>query len=453
MPDIHIANLGEPEHISRHPDFMAETIGLAGHIPNNGIASSFVLGEPELSPELAENRQREDQRAETSGTWPLKTYVARTIRFGTSGDAEAFQAFGWSTPEALHTWTIGWRSAVVIPTPLAPQGYFLEVDTGCFLYPPRVHFQPLSIWVNNRRVATLNVKAEGIFAVYCPPPCDGENQTILAFEHPHAFRPRDVADTPDDRELAFAFRRISVLTLAGSVSAFQPSGGSHVVMATDDLGRAIDVAEAISGMPIDDLMTGFEMLAGDCWFGLTQRILGLEPLSMLRFAGATAVFAINGLNTAFRNIDANLHAVHAPDGLDEWMIRNGEGLNYHSGKTLDLDPETVIRSEQIKIAFLRRKFLDDLESTNKIFLFHDRFGVTLDEALALYLALRRTGNHRMLWVRPGSASNAGTVEEIAPGLFAGWLDPLGAPIVSDIPVGGWLTVLANTARLAHLRED
>lgn len=54
-------------------------------------------------------------------TWPLKTIVRDEITFGVPGNARAFQAHGWSDPEASFTWTSGDESALILSTPDAPR--------------------------------------------------------------------------------------------------------------------------------------------------------------------------------------------------------------------------------------------------------------------------------------------------------------------------------------------
>jgi hypothetical protein len=201
-------------------------------------------------------------------------------------------------------------------------------------------------------------------------------------------------------------------------------------------------------MPIHTLLTRFEMICGDCWFGLAQRALGSEPLSLLRFAGATPPVTISLLETEFCGMGERLSPAPASDGSDEWMIADGVGLNYHSGRSLTVTADEVIAAERKKVTFLREKLLSDLAAADKIFLVVDRFEQPPETAMSIFLALRRVSSAAMLWVRPVQYGvPAGDVQEIATGLYAGFLDLRGTPIVAGMPIGGWLSVLAGAVAL------
>ena len=142
----------------------------------------------------------------------------------------------------------------------------------------------------------------------------------------------------------------------------------------------------------------------------------------------------------------------AADGSDEWMVNDAFGLSYHSGKSLSESPEEVAAAERKKVKFLRAKFLHELDEAEKLFIYADRRGQPWEDALSLFLALRRVSNARMLWIRPTPHRSAiGRVQETVPGLYVGELDYRGTPHVSDVPLGGWLSVLAGARQLLHER--
>ena len=109
--------------------------------------------------------------------------------------------------------------------------------------------------------------------------------------------------------------------------------------------------------------------------------------------------------------------------------------------------------EKRRIAFLRRKFLADLTEAPKTFLCSDRFTICLEEATALFLALRRRTAAWMLWVQVApNSDSAGAVEQLAPGFLRGYVDRL-APQDdgTDISLRGWLTMLGNARLLQQGR--
>ena len=206
-------------------------------------------------------------------------------------------------------------------------------------------------------------------------------------------------------------------------------------------------AERATGTSLQSLLTDFEMLSGNCDMGLFQRALGVEPLGLLRFAGAEQGVAIKGLDTRFADIGQHLLATVSAE--NEWMISDRFGLQFHSGHFADaIDECGVIAAERKKIGFLKRKFLEDIEEGQKIFVFADRFGLPVEGAMALHLALCRHGNHRLLWVRHGRPWHRGMVEEVLPGLLLGHFEPNAPPMIAHISGLSWLSVMVNAHLLA-----
>jgi len=374
----------------------------------------------------------------------MRTTVAHTITFGAHGNAVKFQAFGWWGPEETWTWTAGAKSAIVFDAPDAPFGYFVEVDAGCLTQWPSRESQPVVVWANDRRVAAFDMRQDCTFAIFCPSPRENEGCIVLTFEHQGAIRLADLCENSDPRELALSFRSIRILVLLEPPAQLIVGRQVRREIRAENIAQAIDAAERTVEVPIHELLTSFEMLCGDCWFGLVQRILGSEPLGLLRFAGAVPRVTIKGLDTEFSEMGADINPTPAGDGTDEWMITDAFGLCYHSGKSLSVPPEKVIEMERKKVGFLRRKFSEDLTEARKTFVFSDKEGLPVEAALSLFLALRRSSKGNLLWVRPArSIPEAGTAREIAPGFVVGFLDFCGEPMSGNIPLGGWLSVLSS----------
>jgi hypothetical protein len=202
-------------------------------------------------------------------------------------------------------------------------------------------------------------------------------------------------------------------------------------------------------MELRALVSQFEMLAGNCDFGLATRALGIEQLSLLRFAGATTEVAIRGLENDFQGVGEQLSADIADNPIKEWMVTDAFGLRFHTDQSSDRMSKTEILQRQRRhIAFLRRKFLEDVETTDKIFVYADHLrSQTIETALPLFLALNRRGRHRMLRVCPNvGETDPGRVDELLPGLGRASLDRFAGPSeAGHIVVSGWLNVLFNAA--------
>lgn len=336
--------------------------------------------------------------------------------------------------------------AIEFEAPHAPFGYFVEISTGSMTSWPERLNQPVILKADDQLVSVFNVSESGLYSLFCPPPAG--SRAKLTFGLPGATRPADLRGGGDPRTLGLAVRRIRIMPLLGSRGA-SVRGRRQVAVTGRSVVEAVTNAERSAGMPVHELLTRFEMICGDCWFGLMQRALGSEPLSLLRFAGATPPVIISLLETDFCGIGENISPAAAGDGSDEWMIADAIGLNYHSGKSLAVAVGEVVAAERKKTAFLRRKLLDDLSVGDKIFLVVDRFNQPPETAMSIFLALRRVSSAAMLWVQPMPFGQPpGSVVELADGLFAGFLDLRAGPTVGGMPIGGWLSVLVGAAGLA-----
>ena len=110
--------------------------------------------------------------------------------------------------------------------------------------------------------------------------------------------------------------------------------------------------------------------------------------------------------------------------------------------------------EAARLQFLRRKFLEELESGEKIFVY--RFGgpVSEEEIVPLHMALNRHGPATLLWVVPAQRGQPpGTVQVLGPRLMKGYIDRF-APEdnAHDLSFDGWLRVCANACVLHDLQQ-
>jgi hypothetical protein len=369
----------------------------------------------------------------------MRTCIGQTINFGRDGNATEFQVYGWSTPEVSHTWSVGSESVLSLNVPDAPKGYFLEIQWFPLLRPPLLAAQPLTIRVNGHRAFSGDVQLDEVAAFLCPAPRSDDGRLLVTFEHPNAARPADFGGN-DVRQLALAFRRVRVLHLLEPWTVSDRRKSHHRLEATDLEGLATE-AEFLTGVPTANCLTRFEMLAGNCDMGTAQRAFGVEPLSLLRFAGSYPAVSIKGLDTAFSGIGEDLEP-WASEG--EWIMRDRYGLNYHTRQAVkDVDADRVVAMERRRIPFLLRKFLADLADADKIYV-ADRTGPTLAGVLPLFLALNRHGPRRLLWVINSQYDpGGGLVEEVLPGLLVGHLYQFGKPMNGHVSTRGWLEVLVN----------
>lgn len=350
--------------------------------------------------------------------------------------------------EPRHTWCVGKRSVLAIDNVVAPFGFFLEIDWQPFVMYPYLLDQAVSITVLDHRISPYRVAERETAAFYCPQPSPTDKKVLITFEHLDAAKIADYIETTDPREVAIAFLRVRILPLDHAPPARIRNNSASKVLANDGE-LMIPRSQGAAKAELRLLLTRFEALSGNCDMGLAMRALGFEQLSLLRFAGATTDVAIRGLETDFEGIGVQLAAEIADNPMKEWMVRDAFGLRFHTHQSSEAMPEAeILKRQQQHIQFLRRKFLEDLQVDEKIFVHSDHIRPrTFESALALFLALNRRGKHRMLWVCPnlGDMVN-GRVDELLPGLARGALDIFDGPMeAGHITVAGWVNVLFNAA--------
>jgi hypothetical protein len=163
-------------------------------------------------------------------------------------------------------------------------------------------------------------------------------------------------------------------------------------------------------MPLDALLLEFESLGDDCEFGLVQRAGGVEPLGLFRFAGFHVLWR-HRLDCLITAIEERLERLTRPgtlvvelrgepDRRQEYMVwQTAYNLLYHTFRHEEEITQADITEEQYKVlAFLRRKFLDDLGTAAKIWVFKSRFPYPEEDIKRLIGELRQYGSNRLLWV-------------------------------------------------------
>ncbi len=207
-------------------------------------------------------------------------------------------------------------------------------------------------------------------------------------------------------------------------------------------------------MPRHDL-SQFESLGDDCEFGVVQRFAGHDPLGLLRFA----FMPMGGLLDL---LDRGLDRLGEPD--DTFLVRDrrGEivvqlpsfGARYHTDIFDRVGQEQEILDDQLRrLTFLRRKFVEDLQSAEKIFVRKGEGSSDPAVMLRLLEKLRRHGPATLLWVCLADGSKpVGTVEVVAPGLLRGHIDRFATFFDQpDLNLPAWLEICRG-ARLLRLIE-
>ena len=194
----------------------------------------------------------------------------------------------------------------------------------------------------------------------------------------------------------------------------------------------------------------------NCEFGLWQRRCDSEPLGLLRFSSTFMRNLIRGIQTGFEGLGEPEDIEPRLEGAErkEYMIHEKKfGLVYHTFVYEGQRSMWLMREqESARLKFLRRKLMEELEGTGKIFVYKFGGSVTEEEVLPLHMALSQRSETTMLWVVPSERDRPpGTVEVLRPGLLKGYIDRF-APNdnAHDLSFDGWLKVCTNAFVLARL---
>lgn len=132
--------------------------------------------------------------------------------FGVGGNADRSAGFGWSKPEDGFTWSIEDRSLLLLDVPPDASDYWLEMDVIPYTAPPAVPHQTLAVTVNGTEIHRFEPLTRGMVGCSVPGALiRGRTKIDILLEHPLAASPSAVAGERDDRRLAIAFRRLSLV--------------------------------------------------------------------------------------------------------------------------------------------------------------------------------------------------------------------------------------------------
>lgn len=196
--------------------------------------------------------------------------------------------------------------------------------------------------------------------------------------------------------------------------------------------------------PDSELVLKFESLGDNCELGMVQRRVGVEPLGLFRFAGTPLRHLIRAMEAKFEGMADPEHVRLQPEN-GEYMIKLTKyDFIYHAdAKVGEIDPERL-HSQQVRtLAFLIRKFLEDLENPHKIMVFRQNEPLLANDLTDLRLALAAYGSATLLWVQhaqPGHPPN--TVVRVDDRMMVGYVSRLALrERVPDLDVASWLAML------------
>ncbi|MBN8904063.1 MAG: hypothetical protein BGO51_16570 [Rhodospirillales bacterium 69-11] len=392
------------------------------------------------------------------------------IDFGATGNSLGYLGGGWSPAEPEFTWALGEESHILLQRGAEARGdCLLTLDVIPFVHPPEVPVQHLTVCVGDTVVGTSALRRPSLIGFHLREELvPAGEKVVITIRHPDAVRPNAIGASQDARQLSFAVRearlfrtdppRITPAEDALRGLTLGPEGRPRFGQPheADDA----DWVQDTTGLTLQQLAMQFESLGENCEFGLVQRRCDSEPLGLLRFSSTFLRNLIRGLDGDFEGLGAAEEIEPRLEGggaKKEYMIHEKRyGLVYHTFVYEgDRSVWLVREQETARLKFLRRKFMEELEVAEKIFVYKRNLPVAEDEILPLFLALRRHGDNTLLWVVPEEPGRpAGTVEIAMPGILKGYIDRF-APDdnAHDFSFACWLRICANAYRLSRVMKS
>jgi hypothetical protein len=367
------------------------------------------------------------------------------LEFGKDGQSEDRVGAGWSLAETSHRWMVGPYSELRLGPFVAGSDYFFTLEVEPFIKPPTLETQRLSISIGGVPFIQTELTAGGRFGYRIPAELiTADGDLVMVFDHPDAARPSDLAGLKDHRPLAISVSSIELWRLPEtSESAIIEGGG----------GLSIAETEQRIGLPVSEFITRFESLGENCEFGLAQRRCGAEPLSLLRFANTLLPSLLRGLRTSFVGLGEPADLAFRLEGRTkpEYIIQEqGYGLVYHTFRYKgEIDEDKFIASESARLRFLVRKFVEDLQGGEKIFVIKRNTPLLEEEILPVVAALNAYGPNTLLWVALADDKHPpGSAQWVMPGLIKGYIDRF-APNENahDLSLDIWLEICVNVFAL------
>jgi hypothetical protein len=189
-----------------------------------------------------------------------------------------------------------------------------------------------------------------------------------------------------------------------------------------------------AGVLLKDMLLAFESLGDNCEFGLVQRAGGAEPLGLLRFAAIYQPFEqklerlVTALNRDFEGLGEPgtiSFSLFGDPGKQEYFIDESVySLRYHSGVFEGTVSESELERREVRrLAFLRRKLVEDLSTGEKIWVWKCSATTSVEQIAPLMNVLRRLGPNVLLWVVEATPQHeAGSVERLGPDLLRGYIE-------------------------------
>lgn len=153
-----------------------------------------------------------------------------SVDFAESGGPCATLGAGWSHPETGFRWSLDSESTIMLRPASLAEELTLRVAVAPHNQPPGAPDQTLTVIVNGQDVGSATVSRPGDFDFAIPAALAAQRTPIeLRLRHPRVFVPSEHGPSRDNRRLALAFYRCSLLGAAQPGAAAGPADDDGLV--------------------------------------------------------------------------------------------------------------------------------------------------------------------------------------------------------------------------------
>lgn len=198
------------------------------------------------------------------------------------------------------------------------------------------------------------------------------------------------------------------------------------------------------------LLGRFESIGDNCEFGLVQRYCGVENLGLLRFSASHIDDLVHALDTDFELYGRGDDLLVYPHVSNHLFCRSRRYVfEYNTGHPAGSDdPAAVLKRESRKVAYLKRRFLEDLRLGEKILVRKAGPDEGPDQSADLLRAVRRHGPCEVLTVK--AAEGGPRLRRHEGGWLEGRVERF-APYdqVDAVDLTPWLDLCHRTSEFVH----
>ena len=205
--------------------------------------------------------------------------------------------------------------------------------------------------------------------------------------------------------------------------------------------RSVEVSSA----DMKQVALQFEGLGDNCEFGIVQRHFGADPIGLFRFAAISAETLTDLLAEQLERLGDSKFTTLSLTAGNEYLVRDERGF-YHMHSFVQkgtVDEATFLRQQVTRLTYLKRKLLEDLQDSRKIFVHKSSLARIDDEtAIRLHDAIKATGPNILLVIRRAEADQPpGALTVLRRGLLVGYVSTLYSGEGSPIDFDSWRSVL------------